>query len=281
MSKPGEKEYLVRQLKANIYYNEWIRFDCSRRLRAYVVSYDSGKVTCNESSQNLDGLNEAARIRNSVLNNGRGLIDQVYMKYASAIAENRSTTDFLADIAELAGGAAVGSIKGTPRALNLIGVFLTAFRGGRKSADLNFYREIPTSTLINHMSAARETVLANIFEKQKLDANAYDFDAALSDLIRYLYEGSLLVAVNRMNQDSAIKAQAAEDLRKKYEGVQTSPIISVDVAKLVGETRMDLQDLEEDCDSGNKTIVDRATARYNLIVLNLTKSKDFAGSSTE
>src|ERR1700754_177025 len=109
------------------------RYDCSARMHTYTVDYKTNIATCNESSTFAEGLNEARRVRNEATERVIRDFDINYGNFISDIESNRSTGSFLAAAVELSASAAVGITKGRQRAIQIIGIALTAFRGGRKS----------------------------------------------------------------------------------------------------------------------------------------------------
>src|SRR6185436_15367931 len=134
----GIKQQLIGQMKQEVFKTQWIEYNCAES--GY---YNVGLASDNLSFEEFDCGNvpedqdEAIRIRTKVVDAGLGIIDDAYGVYTRDIRKNRSTQEFLADLTELAGATGIGVIKGKQRVLQIIGVFLTSYKGARKSAQLN------------------------------------------------------------------------------------------------------------------------------------------------
>src|SRR5438105_15898765 len=83
---------------------------------------------------------DARRIRDDITDRFIRVIDRNSEQFTNDLQNRRATTNFLGDITELSVGAAIGITNGE-RVLQILGVALTAFRGGRKSVDQNFYEQ--------------------------------------------------------------------------------------------------------------------------------------------
>ncbi len=110
---------------------------------------------------------------------------------------------------DLSTAAAVGITKGE-RTLQIIGVALTAFRGGRKSADANFYKDTSTQILISKMDGNRAKARATIVEREGKKAEDYSLGAAVSDIVDYYNAGTLVRAFTQLQQDTAVATQESE-----------------------------------------------------------------------
>src|SRR6185503_18479855 len=97
-----------------------------------------------------DATGEGKRLRNDALDTVLAVIDENYTNYISDIETRRSNTDFVLDVIDLGAGAATGIAKGE-RPNQILGIALTAFRGGRKSSELAFYKQQTTPILISKM----------------------------------------------------------------------------------------------------------------------------------
>ena len=109
-----------------------------------------------------NGRNDIAkRVRDDAIEDALAVVDSNYNDFIRTINTRRSKTDFIADVIELGTGAAVGIAKGE-RPNQILGIALTAFRGGRRSSELNFYKEQTTPILISKMDDNRAQVFASI-----------------------------------------------------------------------------------------------------------------------
>jgi hypothetical protein len=176
---------------------------------------------CTGYTQNQDN---AKGVRNELIETALSYIDQSYMDFVTSIQAGRDQQNYLLDLVDLSGAAAVGITKGE-RALQIIGVGLTAFRGGRKSYDANFYKDTSTPILISKMDGNRAVVRAIILQREKDPAEDYTMGSAVSDIVDYYNAGTLVRAFTQLQEDTAIKTEAAQThlANLKAAGVKGAP----------------------------------------------------------
>lgn len=271
----NHKKLLVGQLKENVFKKEWIEYKCAND-GYYNLGITAGTsfstFTC--GSNVVKNPDNAARIRNEVLDVGVGLIDSVYGVYIRDIRKNRSVGEFLADLLQIGGSTAGGIVNGE-RPLQVIGVALTGFSGVRKSASLNFYDEKTTSILIKRMDASRSQILSEIKQNQQKNTN-YSFDAALDDIIRYFDAGTLNRAFTELDKQTSIEAEIArkgvltvknlKDISSlpTDEEIRANRTISTELAKLSNALK-------------DETTAKPATAILKAVFDQVTKEDKFKG----
>ena len=141
---------------------------------------------------------DARRIRDDIVSRFVRVIDSNYEQFTNDLQNRRTTTNFLGDITELGVGTAVGITNGE-RALQILGVALTAFRGGRKSIDQNFYERQSTPILITKMDTSRDRIMSAILQKrEKFGVDKYSLEDALGDVIKCFWAGTLTRAFRRI-----------------------------------------------------------------------------------
>ena len=273
LSDSGVKNSLIGQLKENVYKKDWIEYNC-----ADSGFYNSGINGNSFSSFNCSGVakdvNEAVKIRNRVLDNGIGLIDTAYGVYTRSVREKRSVGAFLADLTEVGASTAIGITNGQ-RAIQVIGVALTGFRAGRKSAQLNFFDDKTTSVLIKRMDASRSQVLGEIRQKQQRSPAQYSFDAGLTDLIRYFDVGTLNRAFTELDKQASVDAEVARlGVLRIQKLSDISGIPTVPQAQTITDISTELGRLETSLD--NKDNRDVATAKLKSIATKITAQAEFA-----
>lgn len=152
---------------------------------------------------------EKQRLRNDAIDDVLAVIDSNYTDYISSIESRRASTDFLLDVVELGTGAATGIAKGE-RPNQILGIALTAFRGGRKSSELNFYKQQTTPILINKMDDNRSQVLIDILEKKASPPSDYSMKGAIRDLVNYYNAGTLVRAFTELGKTTGAQALASQ-----------------------------------------------------------------------
>jgi hypothetical protein len=163
--------------------------------------------------------------RNELIEKALPYIDEAYMDFITALQSGRDRDNFLLDVVELGTTGAVGITKGQ-RPLQILGVALTAFRGGRRSADLNFYKEQTTPVLINKMDGNRAIVRAAIFQNEAKDVDSYPIGRAIGDIVDYYNAGTLVRAFTELQKDTAEQTKISERAlaeAKKNLGVVGAP----------------------------------------------------------
>jgi hypothetical protein len=220
----------------------------------------------------------ARRARNEAIEEVLPYIDAAYMDYITDLQAGRDRTNFVADLIELGGSAAVGIVNGE-RPLQIIGVALTAIRGGRRSADLNFYKEQTVPVLINKMDGNRARVRATILTREKDGADLYPFGAAISDIVDYYNAGTLVRAFTELQKDTAVQTKASEDRLLVLKGIAVTPpatpeesVRAVKASDIIFDLRQALAKPAEK---------DKAVEKLAAIVKELEADKDAASILTK
>jgi hypothetical protein len=182
---------------------QYREYECYRFGPTHV---DFQNVACTPYSQNLDN---AKGVRNELIENALSYMDENYNSFVADLQAGRDRNNFLLDVVDLGTAAAVGITKGE-RTLQIIGVALTAFRGGRKSADANFYKDTSTPILISKMDGNRAKARAIIVEREGKPAADYTLGAAVSDIVDYYNAGTLVRAFTQLQKDTAIATEESE-----------------------------------------------------------------------
>ena len=173
----------------------------------------------------VENADKARIVRNELIENALPYIDEAYLAFITDLQAGRDRNNFILDLVELGTAASVGITNGE-RPLQIIGVALTAFRGGRRSIDANFYKDTSLPILISKMDGNRAKVRGIILERQGKEANDYPLGAAVSDIVDYYNAGTLVRAFTQLEQDTARITEASEtrlaDIKRQL-GVKGAP----------------------------------------------------------
>lgn len=222
------------------------------------------------ANRDLAGAKQA---RNEAIEAVIPYIDGAYMDFITDLQAGRDRNNFVADLVELGGSAAVGIVNGE-RPLQIIGVALTAIRGGRRSADLNFYKEQTTPVLINKMDGNRAKVRAIILTRERDPVDTYTFGGAVSDIVDYFNAGTLVRAFTELQKDTAVITRQAEDNLQLLKGVPLTPEATAPQRNLsVGASDV-LFDLKGDLEGTDVAKKAAALKRLQNIIAALEKDKD-------
>jgi hypothetical protein len=237
---------------------------------------------CTGYTQNFDNAKAA---RNELIENALPYIDESYMSFVSDLQAGRDRNNFLLDLVELGTAASVGITKGE-RPLQIIGVALTAFRGGRKSMDANFYKDTSTPILISKMDGNRAKVRATILEREAKKVEDYSLGAAVSDIVDYYNAGTLVRAFTQLQQDTAIATEASETHLKhlKEAGVKGAPTAeqlkaSKDNAKTLRALRKPYTDADKNIEDA-KAKITQATQDVTNAATAITDADQKIGEAT-
>jgi hypothetical protein len=184
-----------------------------------------------------DATGMAQRIRNDAIDDVLAVIDDNYTDYISNIERRRSSTAFILDVIDLGTGAAIGVTKGE-RPNQILGIGITAFRGGRRSAELTFYKQQTTPILITKMDDNRAIVLGDILQKRSANGANYSLKAAIRDLVDCYNAGTLVRAFTELSKTTAALAQASQAHVRVLSGpITISSIPSMAVGDVIREIK--------------------------------------------
>lgn len=192
---------------------EQARYYCYRLGQNYTSAGCSGSV--------INGPDLAKTVRNDLIEDALPFVDNAYMDFITGIQSGRDRGNFIADLVELGTSGAVGITNGE-RPIQILGVALTAFRGGRRSADLNFYKDQSTPILINKMDGNRAKVRSTILAREKLSIQDYPIGAAIGDIVDYYNAGTLVRAFTELAKDTAVQTKQSEENVLQLKGVPIS-----------------------------------------------------------
>jgi hypothetical protein len=193
----------------------------------------NGYFLIKQTEYKAAGVSDKKIIRNQFIEDALPFIDEVYEQFITDIQAGRDRGNFVADLVELGTSAAVGITNGE-RPLQILGIALTAFRGGRRSADLNFYKEQTTPVLINKMDGNRAKVRAVILIREREEVDTYPIGAAIADIVAYYNAGTLVRAFTELQKDTAVQTKQSEENLEVLKGVRISkPATAAEVADAI------------------------------------------------
>jgi hypothetical protein len=185
-------------------------------------------------------LGKAQYYRNEIVHAGLLLIDDNYNQFENDLFVGRATSNIGFDLTELGVAAATGITNGE-RVKTILAIALTAFKGGRKSIDMNLFRERTTEVIAQKMRGSRSKVLQGIYQGLALPVYRYPLGAALDDLINYLYAGSLNSAMLELAQDAGENAKNARAAAQEF---KLNPFLSerqIGMLRSISDAREDLR----------------------------------------
>jgi hypothetical protein len=215
----------------------------------------------------------AKQKRDELIHDALAHIDGAYGEFVTDLTAGRDKINFFADVVELGTSAAVGIASGE-RALQILGVALTGFRGTRRSADLNFYKDQSTPILINKMDDNRAKAHAAILARKKEGVDTYPIKEAITDIVAYYNAGTLVRAFTELQKDTAAQAKKSEDTLQVLKGVTITPEATVESRNLSVASHTILLNLLADLKDADAQKKTAATGKIQRIVAALEKDKD-------
>ena len=215
----------------------------------------------------------ARRARNEAIESAIPFIDAAYEDFITDITAGRDRTNFIADVVELGTSAAIGITNGE-RSIQILGVALTALRGGRRSADLNFYRDQSTPILITKMDGNRARVRAVILTREREGTDTYPIGAAIGDIVAYYNAGTLVRAFTELQKDTADLTKQQEDNLQLLKGVPLTPEATPVFRDLSVAGSNAISALSADLAGTDAAKQVEATNKLKKIVLALEKDRD-------
>jgi hypothetical protein len=185
----------------------------SDRIRDYAVNKFQEDYDAYERAVREDKPEVAKALRDGLIFKLKRNIDANYADFENNLFLGKASSNVLFDITEF-GAVLAGTITNGERAKTIISSALSAFKGGRKSIDINFFREKTTESLISTMRASRSGFEEKINIGLRNTVSNYTLEEALGDLIDYFYAGSLsnaLVELSKQASEKATDAKAAAD----------------------------------------------------------------------
>ncbi len=185
----------------------------SEKIRSYAVNKFQDDYDAYEEAVRQDRPEVAKTLRDGLIFKLKRNIDANYADFENNLFLGKASSNVLFDITEF-GAVLAATITNGERAKTIISSALSAFKGGRKSIDINFFREKTTESLISTMRASRSGYEEKLNIGLRNTVSNYTLEEALGDLIDYFYAGSLsnaLVELSKQASEKATDAKAAAD----------------------------------------------------------------------
>ncbi|MEQ1923907.1 MAG: hypothetical protein ABL952_15485 [Pyrinomonadaceae bacterium] len=241
LSDEATKKRAVRLMKEEVFADAYAQYQCWADGRMVVPLYAANPAgiykytgfscaTLGGGMTAQEAQAKAKEVRNRIFYDGQGIIDEIYFKYATGLRSDRSKLSFLADIADIGLGGAIGLTKGSAQTISDLGTILTGFRAGRDSGRLRFYNNQTTEVILDQMDASRSEVFLNFrtTDSQK-PIGEYPVESVFADLFKYFAVGSQTEAFKRIRRKTAASAEVAEAKILRLE--------KIDPANIFGPTR--------------------------------------------
>lgn len=181
-------------------------------LSAQVQAIDqlNGATKLVEEFYGKDAITDPAKRtarRNEIVRNFVAVLDANYFIYERALFHDKRNLDFVTEVVTLGLGLATGATGGAT-AKSVLGFVTAGVAGGKASIDKNFYFDKTVQALTAAMRARRSTVRLVIERGLTAPESTYGFSTAMADLEQYYSAGTLLGALETIQQQSAVKEES-------------------------------------------------------------------------
>ncbi len=165
-------------------------------------------------------LSTATALRDKMIDSLLAEIDYVYRNYETRLFINRGSFNVASDFVQL-GLAAATTVANGARVKTVLGALLSGVTGTSLSVDKNFFRQQTVQAILSSMQANRSRIKSVITQRKALDAQAYSFQAARSDLIDYFFAGTLASGLQQLHEEAAT---SAKNERAALNGIQLKDV---------------------------------------------------------
>ena len=165
---------------------------------------------------------EKLEIRNKIIDVGLLTMDQYYSLFIDGFSAGKKSIDTFSEIGAMAtnaAGAALGSAT-TKSVLHIVSGGLIA---SQTSISKNYFYEQTIAALVKQMEAERRAVSVDIIRGTGLPVAQYPLAAALADLERYYFAGTVDGALAGIQRDAARKDnESGKEITKIREDMATT-----------------------------------------------------------
>lgn len=161
---------------------------------------------------------EAKERRDAFIAGRLVLYDLAYVDWVSRLRIGRAAESTILDTATLGVSQAI-TLFGGARTKEVLGAIGGAIAGTRSSYEKNFFDEAAAGAIAAQMNAERKAALVPIMAGTRASLEDYPLTAALADLTRYQFAGTLDGALAGIQRDAGLKEAEALERLDRYRSV--------------------------------------------------------------
>jgi hypothetical protein len=153
-------------------------------------------------------------IRNAILNDLLLMIDHNYDDFEDNLRNDKSTQEWIADLATL-GLTAASTVVGGAETKTILSAIATGVVGVNTSLDKEFFQNNTVQALQLQMRAQRATVEAKLDAGMSASTTDYPLQNGVRDVMAYYHAGSVTEALIQLVQNAGDNNSAAQAALKK------------------------------------------------------------------
>jgi hypothetical protein len=186
------------------------------------ASPDTNVVALIKKYHDTTDAAERKQNRNRIIDLSMIQIDQQYTLFVEQFTTSKKTFDTVTDLGSVFASSASAAITPTTTK-NVLSLVSGGFTASRTSVGKNFFYEQSIKAIIQQMTAERRAVALDLIKGTGSSTDEYPLAAALQDLERYYFAGTIDGAFAGMQKGAAQKEEQAnreiESIRKELKGV--------------------------------------------------------------
>ena len=140
--------------------------------------------------------------------------DRNFDRFEVQFYSQQATFDVVGDFLELGFGGA-GALLGSAHTKTILAVVATSLIGAKASVDYRWFNSQTRNAIVSEMEALRATQLAVIEQGEALPLAKYSLDEGIIDVQAYYQAGTILRALQAINQNTSAQAVAARETLRK------------------------------------------------------------------
>jgi outer membrane lipoprotein SlyB len=192
-------------------------YSSPRTANFFRKAYAAAEWTTNETGKIVRNTEEMTRVRNLIIDDLMGLIDQNYREYEVALRTDKNIKDLAFALAAM-GLTAASTVAGGESTKTILSAIATGVLGANATIDKTLFKDLTMEALqleMQRLRADRETVIVNA---KKLSADDYNLNQAIRDLVEYYHAGFVTRALTSMVVETG---NAAKDAKETADAART------------------------------------------------------------
>jgi DNA-binding transcriptional regulator of glucitol operon len=165
-------------------------------------------VTLIQDYHDTKDADEQKRIRNHIIDLGMIEIDQQYALFVEQFTSSKKTFDTVTDLGSVF-ASSVSAAMTPPTTKTVLSLVAGGFTATRTSVGKNFFYEQSIKAIIQQMTAERRAVAVDLIKGTGSNVDVYPLAAALQDLERYYFAGTIDGAFAGIQKSAAQKEERA------------------------------------------------------------------------
>jgi len=150
------------------------------------------------------------KVRNEIIDDLKGLIDQNYRAYEVALRSDKDVKDLVANLAAM-GLTAAATVAGGESTKTILAAIATGVLGVNATVDKTLFKDFGVEAIQYEMQRLRSKKEVSIIQGKAKPVDQYTLNEALNDLVEYYNAGFVTRAIVSLVVETGSKAKDAKD----------------------------------------------------------------------